>query len=101
MLGMESEKHRAKLLQPFSQHIMNQEGCAYNTGFDCRYLSIDCKQTLISPLQGDKNMKHFFFINEVSTKWMNRPSVTEMDRGAVYEMDNRQSAKKMEMPDNG
>ena len=31
-------------------------------------------------------------------KWMNRPSVTEMERGGVYAMDRRKSEKNMEMP---
>ena len=31
-------------------------------------------------------------------KWMDRPSVTEMELGVVYEMDRRKSAKDMEMP---
>ena len=28
-------------------------------------------------------------------KWMDRPSVTEMERGGVYEMDIQKSAKKL------
>ena len=28
-----------------------------------------------------------FLVEEVSMKWMDRPSVPEMDRGGVYEMD--------------
>ena len=31
-------------------------------------------------------------------KWMDIPSVTEMNRVGVYEMDGRQSVKKKEMP---
>ena len=31
-------------------------------------------------------------------KWMNRPSVIEMDRAGVYEMDGQKQCKKMEMP---
>ena len=31
-------------------------------------------------------------------KWMDRPSVTEIKRGGVFEMDRRKSAKNMEMP---
>ena len=31
-------------------------------------------------------------------KWMDRPSVTEMERGGVYEMDRQKSKKNMEMP---
>ena len=31
-------------------------------------------------------------------KWMDGPSVTEMERGGVYEMDRPKRAKKMEMP---
>ena len=30
-------------------------------------------------------------------KWMDRPSVTEMEKGGVTEMDRRKSAKNMEM----
>ena len=37
-------------------------------------------------------------VEEVSMKWMDRPSVTEMERGGVYEMDRRKSTKNMEMP---
>ena len=32
-----------------------------------------------------KNCKSW--VEEVSMKWMNRPSVTEMERGGVYEVD--------------
>ena len=32
-------------------------------------------------------------------KWMDRPSITELDRGGVYEMDRQTKCqKKMEMP---
>ena len=31
-------------------------------------------------------------------KWMNRPSVIEMDRAGVHEMDGQKQCKKMEMP---
>ena len=31
---------------------------------------------------------------EVSMKWMDGPSFTEMEKGGVYEMDGRKSAKK-------
>ena len=31
-------------------------------------------------------------------KWMNRPVVTEIDRGGVYEMDRHTKWQKMEMP---
>ena len=27
-----------------------------------------------------------YFVEEVSIKWMDKPSVTEMERGGVYEM---------------
>ena len=30
----------------------------------------------------------------VNMKWMNRPSVTEINRGGVYEMDGQTNAKK-------
>ena len=33
-------------------------------------------------------------VEEVSMKWMDRPSVTEMERGGVYEIDRPKSAKK-------
>ena len=29
----------------------------------------------------------FFIVEEVSMKWMDRPNLTEMDRGGVFEMD--------------
>ena len=38
------------------------------------------------------------FIEEVSMKWMDRPSVTEIDRGGVNEMDRQTKFQKMEMP---
>ena len=31
-------------------------------------------------------------------KWIDRPSVTEMDRGGVYEMERRTKYQKNEMP---
>ena len=37
-------------------------------------------------------------IEEVCMRWMDIPSVTEMEREGVYEMDGRKSAKNMEMP---
>ena len=37
-------------------------------------------------------------VEEMSMKWMDRPSVTESERGGVYEIDRRKSAKNMEMP---
>ena len=37
-------------------------------------------------------------VEEVSMQWMDRPSVTEMEIGGVYEMDRRKSAKNIEMP---
>ena len=30
-------------------------------------------------------------------KWMDQPSVTEMERGGVYEMDGQKSAKKIKI----
>ena len=43
---------------------------------------------------------HNFFCWRVSVnmKWMDRPSVTEMDIGGVYEMDRQKKCLKMEMP---
>ena len=35
-----------------------------------------------------------FMVEEVSLKWMDRPSVTEMDRGGVYEMDRQTKCQK-------
>ena len=32
-------------------------------------------------------ISHKFLVEEVSMKWMDRPSATEMERGAVYEME--------------
>ena len=37
-------------------------------------------------------------IEEVSMKWMDRPSDTEMERGGVYEMDRQKKCQKIEMP---
>ena len=37
-------------------------------------------------------------IEEVSMKWMDKPSVTEMNRGGDYEMDRHTKCQKMEMP---
>ena len=51
-------------------------------------LSISCQLTYIL----------IKLVEEVSMKWMNKPSVTEMEKGGVYEMDRRKSAKNMEMP---
>ena len=36
----------------------------------------------------------FIELEEKSMKWMDKPSVTEMERGGVYEMDRWKSAKK-------
>ena len=33
-------------------------------------------------------------VEEVSMKWMDGPSVTEMDRGGVYEMDRQKKCQK-------
>ena len=33
------------------------------------------------------------YVEEVSRKWMDRPCVTEMNRGGAYEMDRQKSAK--------
>ena len=33
-------------------------------------------------------------VEEVSMKWMDRPSVTEIERGGVYEMDRRKKTLK-------
>ena len=38
-----------------------------------------------------------YMVEEVSMKWMDRPSVTEMETGRVYEMDRRKKCQKMEM----
>ena len=35
-------------------------------------------------------------VDEVSMKWMDRPSVTEMDTGGVYEMDRQTKCQKNE-----
>ena len=37
-------------------------------------------------------------VEEVSLKWTDRPSVTEIDRGGVYEMDRHTMCQKIEMP---
>ena len=44
--------------------------------------------------------RHFCadYIEEVSMKWMDRPSVTEIDRGGVDEMDRQTKFQKMTMP---
>ena len=39
-----------------------------------------------------------FMVEEVSLKWMDRPSVTEMDRGGVYEMNKQKKCQKIKMP---
>ena len=36
-------------------------------------------------------------VEEVSMKWMDRPSVTEINRGSVYEIDRQTKCQKMEM----
>ena len=38
------------------------------------------------------------YVEEVSMKWMDRPSVKEMNRGGVYEMDGQTKCQKIEMP---
>ena len=37
-------------------------------------------------------------VEEMSIKWMDKPSVTETDRGGVYKMDTQFKCQKMEMP---
>ena len=37
-------------------------------------------------------------MEEVSVKCMDRPSVTVMDKGGVYEMDRQKKCQKIEMP---
>ena len=37
-------------------------------------------------MQTTKQQKNIFDVEEVSMKWMDRPSVTEMERGGVFEM---------------
>ena len=34
-----------------------------------------------------RDITHERLVEEVSMKWMDRPSVTEMERGGVYEME--------------
>ena len=53
----------------------------------------------LSPIS-DQNVVLYTYdqdLEEVSIKWMDRPSVTEMERGGIYEMDGQKSNKKMEM----
>ena len=37
-------------------------------------------------------------IEELSMKWLDEPSVPEINRGGVYEMDRQTKSQKMEMP---
>ena len=50
-----------------------------------------------------KKQKKTFHSREMSMKWMDTPSVTEMDRGlqglrGFYEMDTQKKCQKVEMP---